>query len=152
MSTLDSIVGAIGATIAAVSGLSSAKVVRGSPVDTLRGQPTAPACYLWVEPPVELTAGATSRLYTVRATVGWYLSATATAGSTGAMEAGALDLLSLVSAAVLADPSCGGYAHAVERLGMTANGTLPGAGPNADTAGCWLAGTLTVRYESTGAL
>ena len=139
------------ATVATATGLSSAKVARGSPT-TLQGRPqmTPPCAYLWVRS-LSSARGPASRKYTVRLTVGWYVASAATAGTVRSMEAAALDLVALVAAAVLGDPATGGYAHDVESWEIEANGTLPGTAES-DVPACWMAGSFVVRYDTTGAL
>lgn len=149
-SQAEAILTALAAALATATGagLSAAKVVRGSPVDGPQGRQkaTPPAAYVWL---ATLTSErATTHRWRHTLTAGWYLHATATTSTTGAMEAAALELLSAASAAMTSDPSLGGTCHDITGYGCDLNGTLPGADGSAPSA--WVAGTVTIRYETTG--
>jgi len=141
---------AMAALVATVTGLSASTVRRGSPTDsTGRPQPTPPCAYIWF---VSLSGvrGPAGRKYTNRVTFGIYIAATATASDPGSKEAAALDLFHLVLAELGPNPSMTGTAHDLESYEVTENGALPGLDGVAPAS--WVAGTLTIRYDTPGGL
>ena len=146
------ILDALATALAAVAGLSAAKVVRGVPQTTDKGASyatvTPPAVYLWLDPPYTATRGPTSRTHTVALRVGFAVFAVATSTAKGALENAALDLASLVSVAVLGAPGVGGLALDCD-LEITTNGALPADAPGS-VPGCFVAGAFLIRYQVVG--
>ena len=139
---------ALAAALATVAGLAAARVVRGSPpLSAGRPQPSTPCIYLWIQSATS-TRGPVSRLWTVELTVGIYVHSAAAAGTVASIEGAALELAHEEHVAICADPTVAGTVHDVVRYDVTENGALPGSDGSAPA--CWMAGSVTLRYDTLG--
>lgn len=136
---------ALVALVAGASGLSSATVRRGSPLDsTGRPQTSSPCVYLWIAS-LASERGPVHRKHRIRMVVGFYVAAQAAASDVGSKETAAFELAHLALSTLTASPSISGTAHDVEAYDVTENGALPG--PDGSAPSSWVAGTITIRYD-----